>query len=343
MNQFFAPLILKEKLYRIDIIASAIVFAGCTLTTVTGNHEDQDYTLDDLLDQYKQPGFIFALTVLLGVMTAMLVSIMLSELKSEEDAEAVKRAETINTEAEVDAISEEAQSGLSRRKTPGSSKNSFGFGERQSSEQVDSSFKTKLVGCNQRGQPFFYAFVAGGFGAMQNIFFKSLAVLLSSSAFNTQTLNEDTESPWKTFYPYVFMVFCLLFALSQLSFLNKGMSRYDAVMVFPLYNACYLTLSVLMGAIYYGEFDSYTTLQWVLFPIGILITVIGVVFFVFSPRKPDENHDHKNKESAENEEQVTDMEIIEEGIELTMNEDTSDSVPPDGLAEGEGFRVLIPT
>jgi hypothetical protein len=73
--------------------------------------------------------------------------------------------------------------------------------------------------------------------------------------------------------------------------INQGLRRYNAVLFIPLYNCFYIILSSTLGAITYKEFSSYTLAQWICFPLGIMMTVVGI--FIMSLKDPTEESDMK--------------------------------------------------
>lgn len=332
MNQFFAPFILKEKVYRIDIYASVVVFIGCTMTTVTGNHDSESYVLQDLLHAFKSSAFIsggLALCVIMIVMTASLM--MTDPLKQPQQKTTTTNLEIypghrtapslsyeheeLDTDSQYDSDSQYdtddaggqssvvhdqdlEDSNVPPRKLWKLTVNTGTHVAVTDPEPPEKRCSLKrcakgLEYANFAMRPFYYGFVAGGLGALQNIFFKSVGVLMKSSVFDD---SEEGKSAWSTWYPYVFIVVTLVLAISQLSMLNKGMSRYDAILVFPLYNAMYILSSVTMGALYYGEFDDFSAPEISLFVVGILITISGIILFVFKPR---ENNDEAGKSNVQ--------------------------------------------
>jgi len=64
MNQALAPKMLNEKLTRTDIVATCVILFGCTLTTVSGSHEETSFTACDLLEMYGRPSFVASAVVL---------------------------------------------------------------------------------------------------------------------------------------------------------------------------------------------------------------------------------------------------------------------------------------
>mmetsp|Transcript_29014 Transcript_29014/g.46792 ORF Transcript_29014/g.46792 Transcript_29014/m.46792 type:complete len:436 (-) Transcript_29014:174-1481(-) len=292
LNQILAPLILKEKLYRIDIYASIVVFIGCTLTTITGDHESVTLTLDDLLSFFKRTEFIVGLVIILTIMIAMLFSLTRTDptkntktekkepttpgndVTDQEQAQDESELVTTDKTTSLDVTDADIVVAIDDNKSEGSTKTL--------------SWKEKASKLNFALRPFYYGFIAGGFGGLQNIFFKMIGTLMKTSVF------DGGPSAWGTWYPYVFGILTIILAVLQLSFLNKGMSRYNAVLVLPLYNACYIFLSVTLGALYYGEFADFVTRQWILFPVGVFITLCGIIMFVFKPRE----HDEQGKEQT---------------------------------------------
>ena len=114
----------------------------------------------------------------------------------------------------------------------------------------------------------YYTIITGSLGGFQNVFLKCFITLFSITVF------EGEESSWDTIYPYLFGISMLVLALSQLSFLNIGMARFDAVIFFPIYNAFYIIFSVVAGGLFFQEFKNTEPL----FILGLIITIIGVLF-----------------------------------------------------------------
>lgn len=60
----------------------------------------------------------------------------------------------------------------------------------------------------------------------------------------------------------------LIWTLLQLHWLNLGLRKYDQLIVIPAYLVCYTTFSILGGAFYFREFESYSTEGYIFFPLG---------------------------------------------------------------------------
>ncbi len=364
LNQIFAPCILGEKLYRMDIYASILVFLGCLATTVSGSHEESSYTVCELMEFWKAPAFVAALVILLTVLALCLVLIMwtgkMASIKQNSDnpvslEEEVKMSDTgmgvganmrhSGGETPSESVSEEPieviVSGGASPASPspgnpsgemrhrGSSLNSPSSPEEfiaptspLSATAPEPSFSKKrskrsdtnpslfgFIVVSERAarvltqfRPVFFACLAGGSGTLQNILFKGLGELMKNTLFDG-----GDNLAWQTFYPYLMLFWVLFFAINQLSWLNKGLALFDAVLMLPLYNAFYIVLSSAYGSLYYGEMDNYEAWQWVVFPIGILVTTIGVLMLTLKPT--EEAHTTGNPHHGEDESQLREAQV----------------------------------
>ena len=68
LNQVLAPCILGEKISKIEIYATFIILVGVMLTSLSGEHTTQEYSICEILDLYAYPGFISGLSVMLVMM-----------------------------------------------------------------------------------------------------------------------------------------------------------------------------------------------------------------------------------------------------------------------------------
>ena len=64
---------------------------------------------------------------------------------------------------------------------------------------------------------------------------------------------------------------------TQLRYLNKALQRFEAQFVTPALRAFYALSSIVMGGLFFGEFDAYVGWQYGLFALGIAIMMAGVV------------------------------------------------------------------
>ena len=233
LNQLIAPCILGEKLYRIDVYATAIILVGCTMTTATGNHTATSFTACDFLEMYVSTRFLVAeIVILWPLMTFCVINV----------------------------------------KRPGYCGLPF------AKPEWDAFFE-KLHWLH----PVFYAFTAAGFGCQQNVVFKVTGELAKASI-----VGDAGSGPWSYVFPYIHVFLIVTLAAAQIMWINKGLALFDAVLSLPLYNSFYIILSGTWGFIYFNEMKTFTTFQWVMFPLGICVTIAGILLMTSKREKGKE-------------------------------------------------------
>lgn len=113
-------------------------------------------------------------------------------------------------------------------------------------------------------------------GGQSVLFAKSCAELLKA-AFH----GDDCFKHVETYLLALALVGCLL---CQIHYLNCGLVHYDALAVVPIYQAYWIITGVLGGAIYFQEIRTFSVHQALMFVLGIVTTIFGVV--LLSKRKP---------------------------------------------------------
>lgn len=150
-------------------------------------------------------------------------------------------------------------------------------------------------------------------GGQSVLFAKSTAELLKA-AFN----GDDCFKHVATYLLALALVGCLL---CQIHYLNCGLVHYDALAVVPIYQAYWIITGVLGGAIYFQEIRTFSVHQALMFVLGIVTTIFGVV--LLSKRKPA----HPAQQSK--------RKILERGFSFT----TTIELKPEG---GRGHLATVP-
>ena len=158
------------------------------------------------------------------------------------------------------------------------------------------------------------AYIPSSLGAVQIMVFKVVGELTKNTFTGYEESYVDTSSSSSTnstnginyktrmvktneflnpiLYLYVFLVITL--AVAQLSYLNRGLSKYNAIKFLPIYNTLLLMVGVTCGAIYFQEYDAFHPV-W--FPIGCLLEMSGI--FALAWKMDDD--DNKNNENVDTE------------------------------------------
>jgi hypothetical protein len=127
-------------------------------------------------------------------------------------------------------------------------------------------------GCPIKLRPALFAFVAGGLGAILNIMLKVVGEF-TQGALSGQ---KEASLAWGSVHPYYHILVVFFLAVGMISFINQGLERFPAVSFLPLYNCLFIILSTLLGALFFREFDEFSTKAVILFSLGVSTTVFGI-------------------------------------------------------------------
>jgi len=111
--------------------------------------------------------------------------------------------------------------------------------------------------------PFAFSYTSALFGSLSFLSSKIVSMLLSSGNFNYYIV-----------FPALF--FLLLGALSQIKFMNKGLTVCEAMVVLPSYYSFSIILQMITGGVFFDEFSSFGKHQVVGFCAGVFLTLFGV-------------------------------------------------------------------
>jgi hypothetical protein len=82
---------------------------------------------------------------------------------------------------------------------------------------------------------------------------------------------------WEIFLFIFFTIFCLTLTFLQIAFLNKGLERYDAMLQVPIMQSLWIIFCIIGGGVFFDEFSGFVLWQYFIFPLGVLITIAGVI------------------------------------------------------------------
>jgi len=114
-----------------------------------------------------------------------------------------------------------------------------------------------------------YAGFAGIAGGQSVLFAKSTVELLKDATHGDDVfLHPET-------YMVIFMMTGSL--LTQITFLNGGLKRFDSLYVVPVYQSYWIISGVVGGLVYFGEWEGFSMKQMFMFIVGTLITLSGLI------------------------------------------------------------------
>ncbi|OQR92948.1 hypothetical protein THRCLA_08585, partial [Thraustotheca clavata] len=116
--------------------------------------------------------------------------------------------------------------------------------------------------------------IAGTFGGQSVLLAKSTVELLKSAIWG--------DGAYAFSHPTTYAIISGLVAclLCQISFLNGGLKRFDALVVIPVYQSFWILMSVLGGIMYFEEYISMTSTEKVMFTAGGTITISGIIYLL---------------------------------------------------------------
>ena len=240
-NMVFAQYWLKETLSRRDLCGTVLIIAGSVLTVAFGDHSDPEYSLSDFRHFFGfSSSIIYALAVLGFCATLYALLLYLRPMKKR-IVEINKTYETIH----------------------------------------DNSVRQRLIADNtelaavivrytpwEKVHPFFLCALSGALGAQSVMFGKMVSELIST------TMQGDNQlfSP----FPYLFLLSMLFFIFSQIHFLALALAYFDALYCVPIFQCFFILISTVGGATFFQEFSNFDTTQAIMFPLGIVVTLVGV-------------------------------------------------------------------
>jgi hypothetical protein len=122
-----------------------------------------------------------------------------------------------------------------------------------------------------------YANLAAGMGGIGNMWLKCTMMLVWVST------SEKHFSEFKYVGTWFVVLATLSFLACQLMFLNLGLAKHESITIIPIYSGLLLVNIMLVGGIYFNEFDGLDTLGSISFTVGMIITVAGL--FVVTSRE----------------------------------------------------------
>ena len=127
---------------------------------------------------------------------------------------------------------------------------------------------------------FVIAAISGTMGAQNVLFAKSVSTLVVKSFQNGGRV---LFGYWETYLLLAGLFSTIYF---QLRWLNSGLKRFSALYVAPTFQAFWITVSVMGGLIVYKEFDDMLLWQKIVFPLGVILTILGV-FYLTTQGQPE--------------------------------------------------------
>lgn len=182
--------------------------------------------------------------------------------------------------------------------------------------------------------PYYYAICSGIVGAMTVLLAKCSAIMVA--------LTLKGENQFKYGLTYVFIGGMFVCIIVQTHFLNMATALGDIMTVYPIFQACWITFSVVGGAIFYETDASMTTHEAVMYTLALLSIAVGVALLVQHGSQEaarDSSHDAK-KRSAREGGDLDDDDDDAEDMCLVTDTSTTSPLLPSGAVDNSGYLHL---
>ena len=241
-NIFFAYFWLGEDLGRSDVIGTSLVIIGSVLSVAFGNHEDKQYTMADIRAFYGFSAFIAFIVILFLVLIGAYIG--------------VRRLEPIRDELlsrNADLVEAKDMDDVTRV------------------EEIERSIdeKKEAYAPFEKVHPLLYCALSGLFGGQSVLMAKTVAILLRATI--------EGENQFTLGLTYVFLFAMVFTIVVQTHYLATALKYFDALYVVPVFQCFWITGSTAGGAIFYQELKDFNVLQSIMFPLGIVVTLCGVL------------------------------------------------------------------
>jgi len=122
--------------------------------------------------------------------------------------------------------------------------------------------------------------LAGCFGGFCIILAKTTSELVKNVII-TGVIKDWTSSP----LPCMFIIGILVCVTTQMHYLNAALSKFDALLVVPIYQSFWNAFSITGGPIFFQEYNHMSEWDREMYALGIFITLTGVTLLVKQRRK----------------------------------------------------------
>lgn len=242
-NVLFAHFGLHEKLRYQDILGTLLIISGSILSVAFGDHNSRSYTATDLT--YMYTGTLFIVYTLLIALLLTIFHIFINRMNPLRNKliDTIRRWETIRDNPVQQMLSSTLDKQI------------------HILEQQYSRFE-KL-------HPFTLCSTAGLYGSLSVLFGKMVAELLGSTLNGSNQMNQPQT--------YVFAIIMFIFVVLQLHYMASALNLFDAMYCVPVFQCFFISGSTLGGACFFNEFQHFGLIQGILFPVGLSLTLGGVI------------------------------------------------------------------
>ena len=299
-NAIFAPLILGEQLTWMLVVSIVVIMSGSAIVVMSSNHDNQDYTLQQLLDLFRRDLFTVYASVLAFCLLLCVIQMIREHRAHAREQRRVEESDralggNVAMIDDSESINVSVSMPPSPRKPLLSPSSSFA----STPSSADSSPTSPSSPSSSSST------LSSLTPTLTAAILSSISVLLGKCTM--QLIKTTFTTPNNQFTSPVSFLITAIFltaAIASVHLLNVGLRRGTALFVVPFYYVASTSLAIGGGLVYFEEFNTMRWLQCVVFFGGVGLTVLGVWISTRGQMEEEEREREEEEEEEAVEEQA---------------------------------------
>eukprot|EP01063_Lacrimia_lanifica_P040959 TRINITY_DN9449_c0_g1_i1.p1 TRINITY_DN9449_c0_g1~~TRINITY_DN9449_c0_g1_i1.p1 ORF type:complete len:486 (+),score=116.13 TRINITY_DN9449_c0_g1_i1:49-1506(+) len=255
-NILITPRFLNEKLTKHDLFGGLVTVFGTTIACIYGASEEPDISSDQLLRYFTYTMFLVYTGICAVVGFVLYYNMMGFMRKQEEAVKAGLVVESVECVAAWEQLDD--YKALPEDKT-------FRF----------------FFDYGPQFYPIVFAMFGGISGSWSVMLSKAVLIFLKNGVMGTEPL-----SSW--LLTFAFLVPTAVFLVGQIKYLNYSLKIYrDALFILPVYQSMWISSGIISGMVFYREYEGLDDKSMMLFIVGVLVSLIGIVIMAHRESKTE--------------------------------------------------------
>ena len=256
-NLIFAKLMLKEKITKQAVFGSISILIGTIMIGIVGDHKSPLLTSHQLIEFLKNIPFVVWISALFGLGILLETSYHCIFSFYTKKVTSIYNNHVRDGGYESDSINlDDPRISLS-----------YALSQDYNTEETRFERFCKIY------LPFIFCFTSSIVGVQTPILGKSMSLMLRDTILGNNQFNKP--------YPYILGVFFIFFGSIWVYRYNTALKKYNILYAMPVITACYITLNIVGGGIYFEEFVNFDVVRWILFSLGGVFIVVGIILISF--------------------------------------------------------------
>ena len=283
INALLAYYYFNEKLTLEGFIGSALIMIGCVLSIIFGEHGQDSLTLNSLFKYANTKRFIlfttFHITMcfIFGVIGIYLVKSVEKKKMNPSNIQTIDSYIVFNDKEEkTEEIEEKDDQSIIDSES--------GFFEAITEEERNEY--VHVLSC------FLLAFTTSGLVAWVQMLGKISADLLWQSIF-------ELDNQFTTITPFIIISMICVGLCAELYFISEIMRLFDAVLICPIYNSLFIFTTIAISAAYFRTFSNFSVFNLILFTIGLLFIIWGMLLLLYGQSKASMEHQNVDRKLSQ--------------------------------------------